>query len=261
MTNQIEKLIQKSGLDDTKALSLREQFSEFAAIANEWKTKADEIQVTSIEHREEMKLAREGRLFLKQKRVEVEKTRKKLKESSLKEGRAIDGIAKALKSLIEPIEQNLQEKEDYVKNIEEQRIRNLRAERHEVLKDYIDYIEDTLDLGTLSEENFKLILAGAKAQKQEAEIEAKEREKEAVKIRQELTENNHIKSPFDEVTDNTTPIEETTDKEKILSFIKQLEQIDYPEVSTQAYEDLVNEANMHIATAIRTMREYIKTDE
>ena len=51
-------------------------------------------------------MAREGRLFLAQKRIDVEKARKALKEQSLRKGQAIDAIAKFLTSLIEPTEKS-----------------------------------------------------------------------------------------------------------------------------------------------------------
>jgi len=46
-------------------------------------------------------------------RIEIEKTRKALKEQSLRKGQAIDSIAKYLTSLVSPIEEYLKQQEDF----------------------------------------------------------------------------------------------------------------------------------------------------
>ncbi len=60
-----------------------------------------------------MKQAREARLYLKGIRVNLEKERKALKKESLAKGQAIDLIAGTLRTLIEPIEEDLELKEQY----------------------------------------------------------------------------------------------------------------------------------------------------
>lgn len=114
MKNQLVEIVESSGLEKSKAQYILENFQDYFTIAADWEKKAQAIVVTKADQKAEMKMAREGRLFLKEKRVALEKARKELKEQSLREGKAIDGIANVLKALIVPIEQYLQNQENYV---------------------------------------------------------------------------------------------------------------------------------------------------
>src|SRR5437868_2781361 len=100
----LAKIVRESGLGKTKADIVLERFQDYFRIASEWERKSRMLSVTRADQITEMQMARDGRLFLKEKRTEVERTRKTLKEESLREGKAIDGIANVLKGLIEPIE-------------------------------------------------------------------------------------------------------------------------------------------------------------
>jgi len=111
--NQLAVIVKDSGLDKTKSQILLDQFSNYFEIAATWENKAKTLIVTDVSQKTEMKMAREGRLFLKAKRVDIEKARKELKEQSLREGQTIDAIAKILKNLIEPIEQHLEKQEKF----------------------------------------------------------------------------------------------------------------------------------------------------
>ncbi len=104
---KLEIIVRDSGLDSTKANILLMQFQDYFKMAAEWEVKAKAIVVTDDTQVGDMQMARAGRLFLKEKRVSIEKTRKTLKEQSLREGKAIDGIANILKALIAPIEEHL----------------------------------------------------------------------------------------------------------------------------------------------------------
>ena len=129
MGSKLEIMVQD--LPSSKAKSLLEQFQCFFAMADEWEAKARMIVVTHESQRAEMKLARTGRLFLREKRIEIEKTRKQLKEDSLREGKAIDGIANVLKALIEPIEKYLDQQEHFeeYKKAEEDRLRQIELQK------------------------------------------------------------------------------------------------------------------------------------
>jgi hypothetical protein len=108
MNQEITKLAENSLIEKSKSDYIIEKFSEFTTIATEWNEKANAILVTDETQTDLMKQAREGRLLLKAKRIEIEKTRKSLKEQSLNEGRLIDIIAKNLTSLVEPAEKHLE---------------------------------------------------------------------------------------------------------------------------------------------------------
>lgn len=118
----LERLVAESGLETTKAQFILAQFQDYFKIASEWGEMAKTIIVTSTDQVNDMQMAREGRLFLKEKRIAIEKARKDLKEQSLREGKAIDGIANVLKSLITPIEEYLNHQEHFVEYEEAKRV-------------------------------------------------------------------------------------------------------------------------------------------
>ena len=114
MENKLSVIVKESGLEKSKAQVLLDNFSAYFEIAGEWEKRAKALVVTDASQEADMKMARVGRLFLRQKRIAIEHTRKELKEQSLREGKAIDGIANVLKALIIPIEEHLEKQERYI---------------------------------------------------------------------------------------------------------------------------------------------------
>jgi hypothetical protein len=100
-------------LDAESAQILTATFDAMIAQTEEWAKQASLIKVTDIGQKREMKLARESRLALREIRINVENARKRLKEDSLRRGKAIDGVANAIKNRIEPIEAALLEQEQF----------------------------------------------------------------------------------------------------------------------------------------------------
>lgn len=158
----LAKIIESSGLDKSKSDYLLEKFADYTSLAAEWEAKAKQIVVTDETQTDLMKSAREGRLLLKDKRVEIEKTRKQLKDSSLKEGRAIDEIAKALTALIEPTEKYLDEQEKFAERKEAERIKTLQQERFALVKPYLNEsdLQYPMEYGKMHENQFNALLAG-----------------------------------------------------------------------------------------------------
>jgi len=109
MKNQLEVIVKESGLVENKAKEILDQFSNYFQIADDWKEKAKTIRVKSAEDTADMALARTGRLFLREKRIAIEKTRKNLKDEYLRGGRIVDNISNILKDLIAPTENYLKE--------------------------------------------------------------------------------------------------------------------------------------------------------
>jgi hypothetical protein len=181
--NQEQELME-NGLPREVVLSIDAKFKEYEDIANEWNKKAYEIEVTDESQVELMQQAKEGRLLLKAKRVEIEKTRKRLKEQSLLEGRFIDSLAKRLFMIIEPAEEHLAIQERYVETKEQLRKAKLKADRLELLKPYLQVLDlDAFDLSTMSEVAFNTILNGGKMS-----LENYEKEQERIRLEQEETE-------------------------------------------------------------------------
>jgi hypothetical protein len=90
----------------------------------------------------EMKKAKEYRIRLKNLRVNAEKTRKDLKEESLRKGKAIDGVANIIKYLIEPIENYLEDQEKFAEKLEKQQKLDLKNKRVNELLDFCDVSTD-----------------------------------------------------------------------------------------------------------------------
>ena len=126
--NELEIIIEQNALEPSKAKYILEQFQGFFGVADEWAAKAKTLVVTNASQTTEMELAREGRLFLRDKRIAIEKARKDLKEQSLREGKAIDGISNVLKALIVPIEEYLERQEKFVELQEEAKLEVKRQE-------------------------------------------------------------------------------------------------------------------------------------
>lgn len=182
--NQLTRIVNESGLEKTKADYILEKFQDFFKMAGDWERKAKTLVVTNETQTTEMKMAREGRLFLKNKRVEIEKVRKDLKEQSLREGRAIDGIANVLKGLIEPTEDFLERQEKFVEVQE-----NERRERRKIIR--ISEVQElgldplAYNLKDMTDENYKNLIEGRKAFLKQEEEQRIAREKEEQRIRDE----------------------------------------------------------------------------
>ncbi len=226
MQNNLEIIVKESGLEKTKAQFLLDNFTDYFKIASDWETKARAIKVEDESQTAEMKMAREGRLFLRQKRIDIENARKQLKEQSLREGRAIDGIANVLKGLIVPIEEYLGEQEKFVENREKARLEAKRledeekAEKERLAKERAERQEQE----RIRKENEKLRKEAEKKEKamkkEREEAEKKQRELEE-KLRKEAEEKQAI---LDEQKKKET--EAKAEKERVEKEQKEKEQSD-----------------------------------
>lgn len=128
MENKLVEIVKQSGLEQTKANFILDKFQDYFSMASEWEQKAKNIVVTNEKQTADMQMARTGRLFLREKRLLIENSRKELKEQSLREGKAIDGIANVLKALIVPIEEYLEKQEKFIEIQEEKKRELIRLE-------------------------------------------------------------------------------------------------------------------------------------
>lgn len=170
-------------LEPDSATMLRASFETMFADADKWAAQAKLIKVTSVDQKREMKLARESRLALKEIRVNADKARKRLKEDSVRRGKAIDGIANVLKALIEPIEAHLLEQETFADRVEAARKDALREARTEALRAYGADPSAFVNLGEMTEETWTLTIDNARAA-HEARIEAA-KQAEAIRLEAE----------------------------------------------------------------------------
>lgn len=70
MENQLQTIVSQSGLEQTKAQVILVNFQDYFALAADWEAKAKTIKVTDEKQAGDMAMARTGRLFLKEKRVD-----------------------------------------------------------------------------------------------------------------------------------------------------------------------------------------------
>ena len=137
MENSLVKIVEESSLEKPKAQYILEKFEGFFKQAQEWEVKARTIVVTDAFQKEEMKKARDARLVMKGIRTGAENVRKELKEQSLREGKAIDGVANVIKALVVPIEEYLETQEKFAERIEEERLGKLAENRIVELGKYL----------------------------------------------------------------------------------------------------------------------------
>lgn len=189
MSQEVTKIIESGLIEKSKSDYIISKFQDYTSIAEEWKEKAFSITVTDESQIDLMQQAKEGRKLLKAKRIEIEKTRKALKEQSLNEGRLIDSVAKSLSSIIEPAEKYLEIQEKYAETKEWERKMELKRKRYLLLEPYLEVIDpNTIQLEIISEEAFTTILNGAKfglQQKREEEARLEQERLDAEKKREE----------------------------------------------------------------------------
>ena len=166
------------------ASDLQAAFMPYFERADEWRDKAMTIKVTSLNQKKEMQQAREARLALKDIRVNTEKVRVKLKEDSLRTGKAIDGMANIIKYLIAPIEQHLEDQEKFAERLAEQERAAARDLRECEAGKYLPDFPQSIDLGAIDEQEFAKLLKFAKAQFEAREETAQRLENERIEREQ-----------------------------------------------------------------------------
>jgi len=98
----ISTALQKFNIADTAIMELSDRYMV--------------LKTNGLDDKKAFDAVHEARMDVKGRRVEVEKTRKELKEEALKYGRAVDAEAKRITALLAPIEDHLQAEEDKVTN-------------------------------------------------------------------------------------------------------------------------------------------------
>ena len=172
ITNELAALTESIGLDASRRAAIIQEFKPFESIAAEWEMKAHTIVVTDEDDTETMEIARDARLELRRKRIEIENKRKSLKEGALQETKLIDGIARILKGTIEPIELHLLTQEKYAETKAAERQDALLAKRKIILDD-LGCDSSIYDLVGMTDDQFIGVVDNATAGKfRRAEAEA-----------------------------------------------------------------------------------------
>lgn len=195
--NQIIKVVETAGLEESTQLQIKEKFLPFFEKAEEWKKKAKALVVTDISQKHEMQMARQARLALRSIRIDADKVRKELKEDSLRYGKAVQGVYNVIEYLIKPIERHLEEQEKFAEIQEAKRKDEIRQYRKAEIEPYAEFLPFGLDFGEMSETDYNNVLSGAKLQQQQkiederkAEQERIEREKAEAEERERIRKEN-----------------------------------------------------------------------
>jgi hypothetical protein len=167
-STELAFIVADTGLEKETANMIVARFVQFMEQIAEWETKAKTLVVTDVAQIEEMRQAREARLILKNIRVDADKVRKELKEDSLRYGRAVQSVYNAIESRISPIEDHLMNQEKFAEIQESKRLNALRTTRQEELSEYREYVPLSLDLATLTDEEYTKFRDMVHLQHQEA---------------------------------------------------------------------------------------------
>lgn len=160
-SSQIQSIVTEQGLEPSKVKPLVDSFNTYLTEVLTLAEKAKTINVTSEDQKQEMLDAKNLRKQLRDIRLDIEDRRRKLKEDSLREGRAIDGISNWFKNFIIPAEAHLEKQEKFAEEIENKRQAEKIAKRIELLTPYTNHIE-AYDLKNMSNETFDKLLQNSK---------------------------------------------------------------------------------------------------
>lgn len=158
---ELIEVVKSTELAPLEAEVLLKSFTAFFEEAKGWEQKAKTIVVTQETQVTEMAQAKEARIALKRIRVDAENKRKELKEKSLREGKAIDGIANVIKALVVPIEEYLEKQEKFLEIRQEERVKKMEQDRIELLGKYLEN-PSFYNLKEMSEEGFHQLLDTSK---------------------------------------------------------------------------------------------------
>lgn len=215
MKNQeLEVIIQESGLEKSQGQVILENFASFIKEASEWEVKAKAINITDISQVQEMANAREARLALKSIRVNAENTRKMLKEKALREGKAIDGVANVIKALIVPLEEHLEAQEKFIENLEKEKKEKRDLEREMTLQKYTQDV-NMYNFKEMSDEVFEKLVETVKLAWQAEQEAIKKVEEEKIELlRKEKEEQERIRIENDKLKKEAEAREKELAKER-----------------------------------------------
>jgi len=183
-TTELVQLVETSGLEKSKQNQIAETLGVFFNKAAEWDATIRSIVITSPEETGKMKMAKEGRLTLKNMRLEAEKI-VKAKRDEVKyamanfvlEDKLWLKAGQMMEATFKNLETKLEEKEKFAERWEAEQKEKLKAERLALLLPLGFQFENGFDLGNIDEQTFqslKLGLETAKREKEEAERKAEE---------------------------------------------------------------------------------------
>lgn len=147
-----------AGMDEDGAAALRRAFAVHFSAFDQLAEKARGVRFDQPNE------ARSVRLQLKAVRTAAERTRKMLKEDSLRRGKAIDGISAVLEYVLVPVEESMDAIEKAEERAKATRLAALRDARMEELRPFCK--PEFYDLGNMPDEAYAALLESMKTAKQ-----------------------------------------------------------------------------------------------
>lgn len=193
--SDVRRLIVQTKLSDEQAAKVLAKFSRGFEPFLRLKDEALSIVVTDASQAESIARAREIDAELMNACREIEAVHKTEKEFWLRGGQMVDGCKRIPTNAIAVVREHLKKQFDYVRRVETERIERIASERRARISAYTGAEEVFPGLGAMSEPEFELILAGAKAEF-EAKIEADRLERERLALLQ--AENERLARERDE---------------------------------------------------------------
>ena len=170
-------------LEPAEAVALSADVAGFIARIRTLTARAKTIIVTGRGQEHEEKAARVTRLAIRSERIEALKQIKELKASTLRRGRAFDGVAAIVREMTEPAEEWLEQQEKYTERADAADRDALRDARGEALRALGTDPSVYAGLGEMAEETWATILETARAAR-DAKVEAA-KQAEAIRIEAE----------------------------------------------------------------------------
>lgn len=227
--NELVQLVETSGLEKTKQNQIAETLGVFFNKASEWDSTIQSIVITSPDEIGKMKMAKEGRLTLKNMRLDAEKI-VKAKRDEVKFRMANDILedklwlkaGQMMEATFKNLETKLEEKEKFAERWKAEQEEKLRVERTELINPYSEYIPYGLNFGTMSQEDFDKTLNGAKLQLQAKIAEEKRIEEERIaKEKAEAEERERIRLENEKLKKEAEEKEAQLKKEREEALAKQ----------------------------------------
>jgi len=262
---QLIEIVEKSGLEKVEQKTITEKFSDYESVAKEWEKKAKQIVVTDESQLTEMAMAKTARKKFSDLRIDIEKTRKAMKEQSLRKGQAIDSIAKYLKSLVEPIEEYLKQQEDFIKikKLKEAELLKIEVEKKEEAERLAKEKSEREEQEKIRKENEKLKIEAEKRdlieskrkkeddRKLREEREARQNAEKELREAKELEEKKLLEEREAKIKDQQAP-----DRDKLIKFADNILNLTIPEVSSDKSVQLINE----VKNKLEDISNYIKKE-
>ena len=195
-TTELVQLVEASGLAKAKQNQIAETLGTFFNKAAEWDATIQSIVIVSPEETGKMKMAKEGRLTLKNMRLEAEKIVKAKREEVqnvmadfVLEDKLWLRAGQMMEATFKNLESKLEEKEKFAERWEADQKEKLRAERLSLVLPLGFQPESGVDLGSIDEQVFQSIKLGLEtAKKEKEELERKAEEERVAKEKAEAEE-------------------------------------------------------------------------